>query len=197
MKKKLPFRNNKEIKLYNMNCIASFRNSLNGEEIEVPLSSISLTESVHRNAKGNLRGCAKYYRKTGKRVAQSLMVRKTADGYALLTGWKHYKLAQELGQERVNVIIVNVKSRGKLLSSLGCQKEYTICKMNKLKVPAKFDATIVNPQKLEAIKEYDYKYHAPMKPITVDKDMLIVDGYAQYVYNRNMGKEYCEVKIVG
>jgi len=48
---------------------------------------------------------------------------------------------------------------------------------------------------LEAIKAYDYKHHAQMKPIVVDKDMLIVDGYAQYIYNRNMEKEYCEVRF--
>ena len=196
MGKKIRFKNNNEIKNYNAILLESFRNEHKERVVEVPLKDIYLTESIHKNAIGKFTKVARHYKKVGKEVNQSLLVRKTTNGYALLAGWKHYKLAKELGQEKVNVIVVDFKSRRRLMKAIGCYNEFKVCKLTELKIPAKFDVTVVNPQKLEAIKEYDYKYHAPMKPITVDKDMLIVDGYAQYVYNRNMGKEYCEIKIV-
>lgn len=190
-----PFKNNKEIEQYNANCFAEFRKSFCNEYVEVPLSSIRLEETIHNNSKVNIGKDIEYYIAKDKKVTTPMIVRKAEDDYVLLAGWKYYHLAHALSQNTVRVFVTDFDDRVSLMKTIGCYAHLKVCKMTDLKVPSAFDCTIVNPKKLEAIKAYDYKYHAQMKPIVVDKNMLIVDGYAQYVYNRNMEKEYCEVRF--
>lgn len=190
-----PFKNNKEIERYNVNCFAEFRKSFCDEYTEVPLSSIRLEEPIHNNSKVNISKDIEYYIAKDKKITTPMIVRKIEDGYVLLAGWKYYHLAHALSQDTVRVFVTDFEDRVSLMKTIGCYAYLKVCKMTDLKVPSAFDCTIVNPKKLEAIKTYDYKHHAQMKPIVVDKNMLIVDGYAQYVYNRNMEKEYCEVRF--
>lgn len=189
------FKNNKEIRSYNAKRMREFRLSLK-ERLEVELTDIRLEETTHVNAKVRLDRDLEYYKTHGKFVDIPMIVRKTEDGYVLLAGWKYYHLAHLLGQDKVNVCAVDFPNRTEFMKSIGCVKPYIYCKMEKLNISAKLDCSFVSPEVLESIKVYDYKYHAPMMPIVVDKHMLIKDGYEQYLYNRNMEKEYCEIKIM-
>lgn len=189
------FKNNKEINAYNAKCFSDFRKSLGDEYVEVPLDSIKLNEPIHINAKSSIEKDVQYYIAKDKKVTTPMIVRKVGDGYVLLAGWKYFQLAHALSQDTVRVFVTDFEDRVSLMKAIGCYAPLQVCRITELLVPSKFDCTVVNPEKLETIKAYDYKYHAQMKPIVVNKDMLIVDGYAQYVYNRNMGKEYCEVRF--
>lgn len=190
-----PFKNNKEIERYNAKCFSEFRKSFCDEYLEVPLSSIRLEESIHNNSKVNIGKDIKYYIAKNKKVITPMIVKKVEDSYVLLAGWKYYHLAHALSQDTVRVFVTDFEDRISLMKAIGCYEPLKVYRMTELIVPSAFDCTIVKPEKLEAIKAYDYKHHAQMKPIVVDKNMLIVDGYAQYVYNRNMEKEYCEVRF--
>lgn len=190
-----PFRNNKEIGRYNAKCFAEFRNECKDMVKEIPLNKIKMEEPIHINAKANIAKDIEYYITKEKKVTTPLIVKEVEDGYILLSGWKYYQLAYALSQNFVYAIVTEFDGRVALMKSIGCIAPLKVCKITELKVPSTFDCTVVNPEKLEAIKTYDYKYHAPMKPIVVNEDMLIVDGYAQYVYNRNMEKEYYEVRF--
>lgn len=190
-----PFRNNKEIDAYNAECFSDFRKSFCDEYVEVSLDFIKLDEPIHINAKSSIEKDVQYYIAKDKKVTTPMIVRKAEDGYVLLTGWKYFQLAHALSQDTVRVFVTDFENRVSLMKAIGCYAPLKVCRTTELLVPSKFDCTIVNPEKLESIKVYDYKHHAQMKPIVVNKDMLIVDGYAQYVYNRNMGKEYCEVRF--
>ena len=196
MKKEYPFRNNKEIREYNAKRFAEFRESFCNEYVEVPLNSIILEEKIHNTARVNIKKDVEYYILKEKKVTTPMIVRKMENGYMLLAGWKYYYLAHALSQDTVRVFVSDFDSRTSLMKAIGCYAPLKVCRMSELKVPALFDCSFVKQEKLEEIKAYEYKYHAPMKPIVVDKDMLIADGYAQYVYNRNMEKEYCEVRFV-
>ncbi len=190
------FRNNKEIQIYNMQRFVEFRRSFGENVEEVKLETIRLEEPVHINAKTRcLKREIAEYKAKGKKVEIPLIVRKAEDGLVLLAGWKHYHLAHALGQDKVPVMISCFSSRKKMMCEIGCCKPFKVCKIIKLKIPAAFDCSFVRPEKLEEIMAYDYKHHAQMKPIVVNKDMLITDGYIQYLYNRNMEKEYCEVLV--
>lgn len=190
-----PFKNNKEINAYNAKCFSDFRKSFCDEYVEISLDSIKLDEPIHINAKSSIEKDVQYYIVKDKKVNTPIIVRKAEDGYVLLAGWKYFKLAHALSQDTVRVFVTDFEDRVSLMKAIGCYAPLQVCRITKLLVPSKFDCTVVNPEKLESIKAYDYKHHAQMKPIVVNKDMLIVDGYAQYVYNRNMGKEYCEVRF--
>lgn len=190
------FRNNKEIRNYNSKRFMEFRRSFGDNSEEVELSLIHLEYPVHVNAEVRLDKDIEYYKTHQKQVTTPLIVRKVKDGFVLLAGWKYYHLAHALGQNKVPVLISCFSSRKKMMCEIGCYKLLKVCKMTELKIPASFDCSFIKSEKLEAIKVYDYKHHAQMKPIVVNKDMLIVDGYAQYLYNRNMEKEYCEVLVM-
>lgn len=190
-----PFKNNKEINTYNAKCFSDFRKSFCDEYVEVSLDSIKLDEPIHINAKSSIEKDVQYYIAKDKKVTTPMIVRKAEDGYVLLAGWKYFQLAHALSQDIVRVFVTDFEDRVSLMKAIGCYAPLKVCRITELLVPSKFDCTVVNPEKLESIKAYDYKYHAQMKPIVVNKDMLIVDGYAQYVYDRNMGKEYCEVRF--
>lgn len=190
-----PFRNNKEINAYNAKCFSDFRKSFCDEYVEVSLDSIKLDEPIHINAKSSIEKDIQYYIAKDKKVTTLMIVRKAEDGYVLLAGWKYFKLAHALSQDIVRVFVTDFEDRVSLMKAIGCYAPLKVCRITELLVPSKFDCTVVNPKKLESIKVYDYKHHAQMKPIVVNKDMLIVDGYAQYVYNRNMEKEYCEIRF--
>lgn len=190
------FRNNKEIQNYNSQRFAEFRRSFGDNIEEVELKSIKLVYPIHVNASVRLDKDIEYYKTKEKAVTTPLIVQKVEDGFILLAGWKYYHLARALKQDKVLVMISCFSNRKKMMKEIGCQKPYKRCKMTGLKILSAFDCTIVPPEKLEEIKAFDYKHHAPMKPIVVNKDMLITDGYAQYIYNRNMEKEYCEVLVM-
>lgn len=191
------FRNNKEIRSYNQQRLMEFRNSYGDNSEEVNLSDIRLEEPIHINAKVCLKKEIELYKEKQKQVTMPLIVRRdrTSNGFILLSGWKNYQLAHALEQETVKVFISCFSSREKMMRMIGCVKPFTVCKITDLKIPALFDCSGVKAEKLEAIKAYDYKYHTQMKPIVVNKHMLITDGYTQYVYNRNMEKEYCEILV--
>ena len=190
-----PFKNNKEIDRYNAHQFAEFRKNFNGEYKEVPLESIKLVSPIHKNAKVNIDNDIDFYRQKNKKVTSAIIVKKIEDDYILFAGWKYYQLAKALSQDTVKIIETDFEDRITMMKAIGCRARLKVCKMTDLYIPSTFDCTIVKPGKLEAIKEYDYKHHAQMKPIVVNKDMVIVDGYSQYIYNRNMEKEYCEVRF--
>ena len=190
------FRNNKEIRSYNSKRFMEFRRSFGDNREEVELASIRLEYPVHVNAEVRLDKDIEYYKTHQKSVTTPLIVQKTDNGFILLAGWKYYHLAHALGQDKVLVLISCFSSRKKMMCEIGCCKPLKVCKITDLKVPAVFDCSFVESTRLEEIKEYDYKHHAQMKPIVVNRDMLITDGYSQYLYNRNMEKEYCEVLVM-
>lgn len=189
------FRNNKEIRNYNAQRFAEFRRSFGDNIEEVELANIRLEYPIHVNALVRLDKDVEYYKTRGKSVTTPLIVQKADDGFILLAGWKYYHLAHLLGQDKVLVVISCFSNRKKMMREIGCFKPFKRWKMTELKVSSALDCSFIEPEKLEEIKAYDYKHHAQMNPIVVNKDMLITEGYEQYVYNRNMEKEYCEILI--
>ena len=191
----MDFRNNKEIEQYNKECFAKFREENKDCIEEVKLKSIVLKEKIHKKRIPKFKKEVELYLNSETKPNVPLIVSKKEDEYVLFVGWKYYYLALALGENTVKCIVVDSANRASFMDEIGCIKPYKTIKIEKLLIPASFDCTIVNPKKLEEIKEYDYKNHAPAKPIVINKRRVIKDGYSQYIYNRNMGYDFCEVLV--
>ena len=69
-------------------------------------------------------------------------------------------------------------------------------KLKDIKVPKSFLKTIPRSKKIISISKYYNKFGTLDKPITIDKDGNLKDGYARYVVAKHMGMTDVPVEYV-
>lgn len=69
-------------------------------------------------------------------------------------------------------------------------------KLKDIIIPKKFTRTIPNPTKLAACEKYYKKYGELDKPITVDANSHLVDGYIRYLVVQKMGLTEVPIKLM-
>ena len=65
-----------------------------------------------------------------------------------------------------------------------------------IKIPKSFKATQPNSSKLIACANYYRKFGQLDKPITVDTNMVLVDGYVRYLVAQKMGLTEVPIKLM-
>ncbi len=199
-KKSELFKNNKEIYTYNNERFMKFKERNADNIVEIPLENIKLLYQIHIDglARCNLSGKINYYKNHNKLVTGSIIVHKdmAEEGiFNLVSGWGNYVIANALNQDTIKAIIVK-GDRKAFKKRIKCVSGYEKVTTDSLRVPDFFARTKVNDEKLKEIHEYQISHHQPLKPIVINKNNLIVDGYAQYIYNVNMEIETCQVHRV-
>jgi hypothetical protein len=185
---KYKFASNKEININNAQVIINFRKENEKNITKLPLSSISLKYKNHLNARSKFKKTIARYIDENTLVDKPLVVNKNDDGtYNLVLGYKGFMVANGINQEEINVIMVKNVSRNSFLRSIKYKFNYEVIKVSELKVPDSFANTVVKQNKMECIKSYYSKHHTLDKPVTITKDNIIIDGYARYVFVKNIG----------
>lgn len=196
-KKSELFKNNKEIYTYNNDRFIKFKERNADNVIEIPLENVKLLYQVHIDglSRCNLSGEINCFKNRDKLVTGSIIVHKDAEdinSFDLVSGWKNYVIANALNQRMIRAIVID-EGRRAFKKKIGCIASYWQVTTDSLRVPDFFARTKVNDEKLKEIHEYQISHHQPLKPIVINKNNLIVDGYAQYIYNVNMEIETCQV----
>lgn len=191
------FKNNMEISTYNDKKFKEFKRINSENIIDIPVDKIKLLSQIHIDGlrRNDMSKHINYYKTNGLSIGGVVIVQSDKDGssnYNLITGWRTYVIADGIGQDTVKAIVVNC-SRKELKKMLGCIVPYNYVNTDELKVTDKFAESTVSTEKLDTIREYDEKFHQPYKPIVVDANGYIIDGYAQYVYNKAAGIKISQV----
>ncbi|WP_143322751.1 hypothetical protein [Clostridium sp. HBUAS56010] len=191
------FKNNSEITAYNNDRIIKFRDMNKSNTVEIPMEKIKLLYQVHIDGlkRHDISKTNAYYRINNVPVTGTIIVHPDVEdpgNFNLLTGWHYYVIADSIGQETINAIMINC-DRKSFKKMIGCVRPYNYVKTDDLKVPEIYARSTVSEQKLNSIKEYAERYHQPIKPIIVDVDNSILDGYAQYIYNKETNVRMSQV----
>jgi len=191
------FKNNREISSYNNRRIINFRDINKCNAIEIPVDKIKLLYQIHIDGlkRYDVQREVAYYFINEERVEGTIIVHPDLDEpgtYNLITGWKNYVDADSIGQDTIKAIVVDC-TRKEFRKMIGCVVPYEYVSTDELKVPEGYAKSTVCEGKLNTIREYAERHHQPIKPIVVDTDNNIVDGYAQYVYNKEANVKMCQV----
>ncbi|RFZ78284.1 hypothetical protein DS742_14315 [Lacrimispora amygdalina] len=191
------FKNNMEISSYNDRKFKEFKRINSENIVDIPVDKIKLLSQIHIDGlrRNDMSRHINYYKTNELSIGSVVIVQPDKDGsgnYNLITGWRTYVIADGIGQDTVKAIVVNC-SRKELKKMLGCVVPYNYVSTDELKVTDKFSKSTVSSEKLNTIREYDEKCHQPYKPIVVDANGYIIDGYAQYVYNKAAGIKMSQV----
>lgn len=182
------FKNNKEITTYNDRKFKEFKRINSENIVEIPVAKIKLLSQIHIDGlrRNDMSKHIDYYKANELSISSIVIVQPDEDGsgnYNLITGWRAYVIADGIGQDTIKAIVINCSRKG-LKKMLGCVVPYNYVETDELKVPEAYAKSTVYAGKLDTIKEYDEKHHQPFKPIIINAGNYIVDGYAQYVYNK-------------
>lgn len=189
------FKNNMEISTYNDRKFKEFKRINSENIVDIPVDKIKLLYQIHIDGlrRNDMSKHINYYRTNGLSVSSLVIVQNDGSGnYNLITGWRTYVIADGIGQDTVKAIVVNC-SRKELKKLLGCVVPYNYVDTDELKVMDKYSTSTVSSEKIDIIREYDEKCHQPYKPIIIDANGYIIDGYAQYVYNKEAGIKISQV----
>lgn len=193
--RKIQFKNNMEISTHNDRKFKEFKRINSENIVDIPVDKIKLLYQIHIDGlrRNDMSKHIEYYKTNGLSVDSLVIVQIDGSGnYNLITGWRTYVIADGIGQDTVKAIVVNC-SRKELKKMLGCVVPYNYVSTDELKVTEKFAANTVSSEKIDTIREYYEKCHQPYKPIVVDANGYIIDGYAQYVYNKAAGIKTSQV----
>lgn len=191
------FKNNMEISTYNDRKFKEFKRINSENIVDIPVDKIKLLSQIHIDGlrRNDMSRHINYYKTNELSIGSVVIVQHDKDGsgnYNLITGWRTYVIADGIGQDTVKAIVVNC-SRKELKKMLGCVVPYNYVSTDELKVTDKFSKSTVSSEKLNPIREYDEKCHQPYKPIVIDANGYIIDGYAQYVYNKEAGIKMSQI----
>jgi hypothetical protein len=160
----------------------SYKKAHMSDAITIPVSEIQLTEAVH--IAGN-----PHYTCVGKSSDDCcLIVRRKHGGYALVSGWADYQECLMQGYSTVKAIVVNMK-RGDFMRQYGD----TYLPLSEIYVPEHFAKSTPRDWKIQRVKDRLGAKKKLDKPITINKDHYIVDGYTRYLVAREIGMQYVPV----
>lgn len=163
----------------------SYKKAHINDAITIPVSEIQLTEAVH--IAGN-----PHYTCAGKSSDDCcVIVRRKHGGYALVSGWADYQECIMQGYGTVKAIVVNMK-RGNFMRQYGD----TYLPLSEINVPKHFAKSIPSDWKIQRVKYRLGSKNKLDKPITIDQNRCIVDGYTRYLVAKEIGIRYVPVRWI-
>ena len=155
--------------------------------IEIPVSRIKLTDQIHKS------GISNYQIQHKSRDSLIVLVRQSCynEYYSLVAGWDDLLEAKEQGFETIQAIITNVNNGDfyRLYSTVYVPLESLI-------VPPHMEKCEPAPWKLERVRNRLGKKVQLDKPITVDRNNVIRDGYTRYLVAKELGMKYVPIWVI-
>lgn len=177
-----------------------------GDPISIPFSQIKLSLPKHQDSK-QLPKCVL----NSTNLAQIPIIVHSCnhDKYSLLFNWRTYKIYEHLAKTDPNIqvpcVVVRSSYPTEVLYETIC-REYenflltsrieTLISIGSIHIQKAFEKTVPHRSKIDkAIAHYE-KYEAMDKPIVIDRNRMLVDGYARYLAAIELGLDdvVCEMK---
>lgn len=152
------------------------------EAIKIPLSSIALVEAVH------LRGNPNYQYKHKSPEDCLVVVRQATNGYVLVSGWADYQECLNEGYETVNAIVTN-HTCGEFMRKFS----HTYVPIERIVIPPHMEKSTPREWKLERVRKRLGTKNRLDKPITVDRDYVLLDGYTRYLVAKEIKLKYVPI----
>ena len=117
-----------------------------------------------------------------------VIAHKNDDGtYNLITGWKDYIIAVRDNIKEIKAVLVDEVNRDEFLHWLSASTEWV--RLDDIHIPNCFQAHPPKKEKLDgyikeakiAIQKYALSDYLDIKPITIDKNNMLTDGYTRYL----------------
>lgn len=117
-----------------------------------------------------------------------VIVHKNDDGtYNLIVGWKDYIIAIRDGIKEIKAILVNETNRDEFLHTISTSTDWV--KLDNIHIPNCFTTHPPKKAKLNnyindvriAIKRYSLSDYLDKKPIVIDNNNVLMDGYTRYL----------------
>lgn len=156
------------------------------EAIEIPISEIKLTEYIHKTG---------FYiggKQHKSRKDCIVLVRTRIDGtYSLVSGWDDFMIAKQRGYYSIQAIVTN-PHKGDFLRLYST----VYLPLEKLIVPEFMACTKPAHWKIKRVRDRLGNKMQLDKPITIDRDNVIRDGYTRYLIAKEQGIRFVPVRYV-
>ena len=160
-----------------------FKLKYKDKAIMIPLSKIRLVDEIH------LKGNPAYECRHLPRSELCVIVRKAFDGYVLVSGWADYMDCIKSGYGKVKAIVTNY-THEHFLRIYGD----TYLPITELKVPQCMAESTPKPWKLRRVRDRLGAKCKLDKPITIDHNKVILDGYTRYLVALEIGMVYVPIR---
>lgn len=165
----------------NMEIRNSFTKSHDIQLIDV--SKIKLTEKIHIDANVNFsKQILKLKSKDIQVLNNPIIIKDNKDGsYSLVTGYKGYRIANELNHEVIPAIVIS-ETRKEFINKIGFKSShYKEMFIKNISIPELFKERRVTKIKVQKVLDYYNKHKTFDKPITITNENVLIDGYSRYV----------------
>lgn len=170
--------------------LKKFYEENNCDAIQLPITKIVLKESIHKKNTPT-----EVFAETDKPIVVHYIDKGIDSGkYRLIIGWREYHSALQHNKDIINVILVPDKNRYVFINRVEFPKG--MVELKRLKVSNDFQKSPPKEYKIEkAINFYENNGRFD-KPVKIDKNKIILDGYARYIAAQRMGIKCVPVKVV-
>lgn len=147
----------------------------------IPVDRIKIVSDIHNNSHN--------VSELHKSINRLLVIaHKNNDGtYNLITGWKDYAVAVRDNIKEIKAVLVEEASRDEFLYNLSISQEWVtledirIPNCFKTRPPKKSKLTSYTDQVKNAVQKYNLSDYLDIKPIVINKDNVLIDGYTRYL----------------
>lgn len=151
---------------------------------KIPVTMIRMTEKVHYNKAMN---SVPSLDKPRKNLMVIVHYNKYDNTYTLITGWKDYMIAIRDGIKVINAVIVPDLTREDFIRSLSANYDWV--QLKDIKISKCFVNSPPKNEKIhkcitemkQAIREDRVPDYLNRKPITINKEGYLIDGYTRYI----------------
>lgn len=154
-----------------------------------PVSQIRMISDIHtKNDSSTIFGLQKSVKNL------LVIVHKNDNGtYNLITGWKDYTIAVRGGIKEVKAVLVEETNREEFLYRLSATADWL--SVDEISVPKIFEVSPPKKEKIDkcieqiktAVEKYTLSDYLDGKPIKVNKDNVLQDGYTRYIALKTIG----------
>ena len=155
----------------------------------IPTNLIRVVSDIHKD------NDVSHILELNKPISQLLVIaHKNNDGtYNLVTGWKDYMIAVRDGIKEIKAVLVDELNRDEFLRWLSASTDWV--RLDDIHIPDCFAAYSPRKEKLDvyveevktAIQKHSLTDYLDVKPITIDKNNVLVDGYTRYLALKMLG----------
>lgn len=152
--------------MYHFDDIASFRERNKSKSFLIPIDQVKLVERIHKK---------KPDQTFGGGSEPLILVRKTQDGWALVTGWRDYWRAVQSNAQRISAVRVYSRSRHDFIDAFKRR-----INVKEVIIPDCFRDNPPKANKVKNVIRYYKRNGVFDKPIILGKGNILKDGYARY-----------------
>ena len=155
----------------------------------IPINCIRLVSAIHMENNDSR------ILEISKPTNQLLVIAHKNDNgtYNLITGWKDYIIAVRDGIKKIKAVLVDEVNRDEFLRWLSASTDWV--RLDDIHIPDCFQARPSRKEKLDvyveevktAIQKHSLTDYLDVKPITIDKNNILVDGYTRYLALKMLG----------